>query len=146
MVGLISFALDALDSGGSLLVDELDASLHPLLIAEALQIFQERRSNRKGAQLIFSTHDVTLLDNSFERFRLSRGQVWLTEKDEEGSSQLTPLSDYRPRKGEDLARGYLQGRYGGTPRVAAKSSSHYVSEESQRVGRSQVIQVSGRGG
>lgn len=122
-LAFVSYALDALESGGALLVDELDASLHPLLIAEALNMFQDKKSNRSGAQLIFTTHDVTLLDNSFERFRLSRGQVWLAEKGDDGSSSLTPLSDYRPRKGEDLARGYLQGRYGGTPRVPAGSAS-----------------------
>lgn len=126
-LSFVSYALNALDEGGALLVDELDASLHPLLLAEALHLFQDRRSNKSGAQLIFTTHDVTMLNNTFERFNLSRGQVWLTEKDDRGASSLTPLSDYRPRKGEDLARGYLQGRYGGTPRLAPKTSSQLSS-------------------
>jgi uncharacterized protein len=119
-LNFISYALDALEHGGALLVDELDASLHPILVAEAMHMFQSENENKLGAQLIFTTHDVTLLDNSFERFKLSRGQIWLTEKGDDGASTLTPLSDYRPRKGEDLARGYLQGRYGGTPRVAPR--------------------------
>jgi len=121
-LAFVSYALDALDNGGALLVDELDASLHPVLIAEALQLFQNRRSNRFGAQLVFTTHDVTILGNTLERLKLARGQIWLTEKGEDGSSSLTPLSDYRPRKGEDLERGYLQGRYGGTPQVASSSA------------------------
>lgn len=125
-LSFVSHALDALEIGGVLLVDELDASLHPLLIAEALQLFQSRRTNQYGAQLVFTTHDVTLLSNSLERLSLSRGQVWLVEKSDHGASTLTPLSDYRPRKGEDLARGYLQGRYGGTPRILPATAGDLV--------------------
>lgn len=117
-LSFVSHALDALDRGATLLVDELDASLHPLLLSKALGLFQSQKTNRFGAQLIFTTHDVTLLSQSLDNYKLSRGQVWLTEKGDDGSSSLVPLSDYRPRKGEDLARGYLQGRYGGTPRIA----------------------------
>lgn len=127
-LSFVTYALEALELGGVLLVDELDASLHPLLIAEALRMFQSRKTNRHGAQLIFTTHDVTLLGNSFERIQLSRGQIWLTEKDNRGVSSLTPLSEYRPRKGEDLGRGYLQGRYGGTPRVIAGAASEVAAQ------------------
>jgi predicted ATPase len=123
-LNFVSYALDALERGGALLVDELDASLHPILVAEAMHLFQSNNENKLGAQLIFTTHDVTLLDNSFERFKLSRGQIWLTEKGDDGASTLTPLSDYRPRKGEDLARGYLQGRYGGTPRLPPRITAN----------------------
>lgn len=122
-LSFVAYALEMLENGGVLLVDELDASLHPILVAEAIKMFQEPRLNPRGAQLIFTTHDVTLLGNSFERIELSRGQIWLTEKTDAGASSLTPLSDFRPRKGEDLGRGYLQGRYGGTPRVIAGSAS-----------------------
>ncbi|WP_185996258.1 AAA family ATPase [Nocardioides campestrisoli] len=132
-LSFVSYALDALEHGGVLLVDELDASLHPLLIAEALQLFQSPRTNRHGAQLVFTTHDVTLLSNSLERLSLSRGQVWLVEKSEHGASTLTPLSDYRPRKGEDLARGYLQGRYGGTPRILPADAGDVVVGNERRV-------------
>lgn len=126
-LAFVTYALDALDTGGVLLVDELDASLHPLLIAEALKMFQTEKTNPRGAQLIFTTHDVTLLGNWFDRIQLSRGQIWLTEKDDRGVSSLTPLSDFRPRKGEDLGRGYLQGRYGGTPRVMSGAARDAVA-------------------
>lgn len=126
-LSFILSALEALDKGRILLVDELDVSLHPILLAEALRMFQSRKSNRHGAQLIFTTHDVTLLGGQnldLDRYRLSRGQVWLTEKEANGSSTLTPLAEYRPRKGEDLTKGYMQGRYGGTPRVSSVSRSN----------------------
>lgn len=133
-LAFVTYALDALETGGVLLVDELDASLHPILIAEALQLFQSRRTNPRGAQLVFTTHDVTLLSNSLDRLKLSRGQVWLVEKNEHGASGLTPLSDYRPRKGEDLARGYLQGRYGGTPRVLPSTAGDVLVADRGRDG------------
>lgn len=116
------YALDALEVGGTLVVDELDLSLHPILVKEAIGLFQNRRTNLRHAQLIFSTHDATLLGRTQEGLDLSRGQIWFAEKDELGRSSLSPLSDFRPRKGEDLERGYLQGRYGGTPRVPEVAS------------------------
>ncbi|WP_328813589.1 AAA family ATPase [Rhodococcus sp. NBC_00297] len=112
-----TYALDALENGSVLLVDELDASLHPILLREAIELFQST-ANTRGAQLIFTTHDVTLLGRDLDGHSLSRGQIWMVEKNSGGDSTLVPLSDYKPRKGEDLARGYLQGRYGGTPRIA----------------------------
>lgn len=111
------YALDALDVGGCLMVDELDLSLHPILVREAIGLFQDKRTNKRHAQLIFSTHDVTLLGRTDVALDLSRGQIWFTEKDDAGRSTLSALADFRPRKGEDLEKGYLQGRYGGTPRV-----------------------------
>ncbi len=117
-LSLLVYALDALDLGGTLVVDELDLSLHPILVKEAIGLFQRRQTNANHAQLIFSTHDATLLGRTQDGLDLSRGQIWFAEKDDRGRSSLTSLSDYRPRKGEDLEKGYLQGRYGGTPRIA----------------------------
>ena len=107
--------LKALEWGAAVVVDELDASLHPALMAEILRLFGDRRSNKLGAQLIFTTHDTWTLGRAGEH-ELSRGQIWFVEKDIAGSSVLTPLSEFRPRKGENIQRGYLQGRYGGVPR------------------------------
>jgi len=120
---LIAYALAALDAGGSLLVDELDASMHPLLMREILRLFSNVETNPNGAQLIFTTHDTTALGTMVGNQPLSRGQIWFTEKDREGSSRLTPLTDYRPRKGENIERGYLQGRYGGTPCIRSFETS-----------------------
>jgi len=108
---LLAPVLKALDRGGVLCVDELDASLHPLLALEIVRNFTEKKLNPQGAQLIFNTHDTNLLDSSL----LRRDQVWFTEKDSSGSTHLYPLSDFRPRKDENLKRGYLQGRYGAIP-------------------------------
>lgn len=102
--------LRALDSGATVCIDELDRSLHPHITRFLVSFFQHSR-NRKNAQLIFSTHDVTLMDASL----LRRDQIWFIEKSSKSSSRLYPLIDYSPRKGEALERGYLKGRYGAVP-------------------------------
>lgn len=108
-------ALDALASGSPLLVDELEASLHPLLSQKLVEAFHDPRQNPHNAQLLFTTHDTTLLGSLLGSEPLRRDQVWLTEKDDEGATRLYPLTDFRPRKEENLERGYLQGRYGAIP-------------------------------
>ena len=113
-VGLIGPVLDALDRGDALLVDELDASLHPHLVQSLVSLFQDPHTNPRCAQLIFNSHDVTVLGDSEAR-GLERDQIWLTEKDLSGATKLIQLADYRPRRDEALQRRYLQGRYGGVP-------------------------------
>jgi uncharacterized protein len=103
--------LKVLTEGAVLCVDELDASLHPLLASQIIQLFNNPSTNRKGAQLIFNTHDATLLN----RANLRRDQIWFTEKSSDGSSHLYPLTDFKPRQNENLENGYLQGRYGAIP-------------------------------
>lgn len=102
---------DILQKGQLLIVDELDRSLHALLVRHLIGMFQDPEVNTGGAQLIFTTHDTTLLDGDL----LRRDQIWLTEKDADQSSRLYPLSDFSPRKNEAIERGYLGGRYGGVP-------------------------------
>jgi hypothetical protein len=109
--GLLGPAFAALDRGGTLCVDELDSSLHPLLALELIRLFNNDGRNKRGAQLIFNTHDTNLLDPSV----LRRDQVWFTEKDTCGSTHLYALTDFKPRSAENLQRGYLQGRYGAIP-------------------------------
>lgn len=111
LLGLLGPALNVIEHGGTLVVDELDASLHPLLALELVQLFGDNSRNPKNAQLIFNTHDTNLLDRRF----LRRDQIWFCEKDKDGSTRIYPLSDFRPRKLENLERGYLQGRYGAVP-------------------------------
>ena len=97
-----------------IVVDELDASLHPVISGQLVEIFQDPATNRHCAQLIFTTHDTSLLDH------LNRDEVWLTSKRGDGSTELTPLSDFRSttvRRSTNLERGYLQGRFGGVPVV-----------------------------
>lgn len=107
--------LQVLRRGGVLVVDELDASLHPELAAETIRMFYDRRLNTRNAQLLFSSHDVTMLSTSFGSPLLNRDQVWFTEKDDGGATQLYPLAELKPRKGENIERGYLAGRYGAVP-------------------------------
>ncbi|WP_344922279.1 ATP-binding protein [Streptosporangium oxazolinicum] len=111
--------LAVLDQGSVLLVDELDSSLHPALAAEVVRVFQDPVSNPRGAQLIFTTHDATLLGNAVLDHPLGRDQVWITAKKHSGETELYPLTEAKPRKEENLERGYLRGRYGGVPRVTA---------------------------
>lgn len=104
--------LDILHKGLTLLVDELDNSLHTLLVQSLVRLFHRPEVNTGGAQLVFTTHDTSLLD-AYGLFR--RDQIWFVEKHPDQSSLLYPLLDFSPRKNEALERGYLQGRYGGLP-------------------------------
>jgi hypothetical protein len=103
--------LDVLNNGFVLFVDELDTSLHPHLVRFLLNLFHNPETNRHNAQLVFTTHDTTVLDQTLMR----RDQVWFVAKDDENATSLYPLSDYKPRKGEALQKGYLYGRYGALP-------------------------------
>jgi len=108
----------AITKGITLLVDEIETSLHPHLVRELIQFIQSPKLKRKRAQLIFVTHDTTLLDP--ELFR--RDQIWFTEKDKGGGTQLYSMSDYKerkPRKGEAMQKNYLSGRYGAIPIIEA---------------------------
>ena len=98
-----------------LLVDELEASLHPLLGSAIVRMFNSPKTNPANAQLLFTTHDTNLLGTTLGEPPLHRNQVWFTEKDREGATALYPLTDYKPRNVENLERGYLQGRYGAIP-------------------------------
>ncbi len=109
--------LQAVSTGMTVVIDELEARLHPLLTRELVKFFQNV-GNKASAQLIFATHDTTLLDPEL----LRRDQVWFTEKDEKGASHLYSMLDYKEhkaRKGEAMQKGYLAGRYGAVPILKA---------------------------
>lgn len=89
MLGLIPELLAAFEKGGLIVVDELDASLHPVISGQLVELFQDPSTNRHGAQIIFTTNDTSLLG------RLNRDEVWLTSKRHDGSTELAALSDYR---------------------------------------------------
>lgn len=111
LYGLIAPVLDCLRDGRVLVVDELDSSLHTLLVRRLITMFQTPELNPNGAQLIFSTHDTSLLDHTLFR----RDQIWFTDKDADQATRLYPLTDFSPRKQEAWERGYLAGRYGAVP-------------------------------
>ncbi|WP_419917880.1 AAA family ATPase [Candidatus Poriferisocius sp.] len=113
--GLIGPVVQALESGSVLCTDELDASLHPALVAELVRLFQDPETNPQHAQLMFNSHDPTLLGNTVDDRLMGRDQVWFTEKVNEGSTRLYPLTDLEPRKQEAIGKRYLEGRYGATP-------------------------------
>ena len=104
--------LDILRKGLTLVIDELDTSLQTLLVRELVRLFHRPEVNVAGAQLVFTTHDTSLL-NAPDLFR--RDQIWFVEKDRDQASELVSLSEFSPRKNEALERGYLIGRYGGIP-------------------------------
>lgn len=104
--------IQALEMGGVLIVDEIEASLHPLLTRHLIETIQDKSVNRNQAQLIFTTHDVGLLDQNL----LRRDQIWFAQKDEKtAETEIYALTDFSPRKSENISRGYLQGRYGAIP-------------------------------
>ncbi len=111
LYALAAPVLDVLKNGRLLIVDELDSSLHPLLVRRLVNMFHNPELNSHCAQLLFSTHDTSLLDRNVFR----RDQIWFTEKDRDQATRLYPLSDFGPRETEAWEKGYLIGRYGAVP-------------------------------
>lgn len=117
-LGLIGPVIDALEHGSVLLADELDASLHPVLVERLVRLFQDPTTNPRRAQLIANAHDVHLVDGTGTDRIIGRDQVWFTEKKADGSTSLYPLLDFSPRRDESVGRRYLGGMYGATPIVS----------------------------
>ncbi len=104
--------LDVLQNGCVLVVDELSNNLHPKLVRYMVEMFHRSVSNPHNAQLIFTTHETSILNQDVFR----RDQIWFTQKDKFNATILYPLTDFSPRKGvENLEKGYLLGRYGALP-------------------------------
>lgn len=118
----------ALAEGAVCVFDEIDSSLHPEIVRYLVSMFTDPVTNSRGAQLIFTTHDVSLLNSVDGDHPLLREHVWLVDKDPHGASSLYPLTDFGVRKEENLMRGYLTGRYGAFPRVSSRPSAVGVSE------------------
>jgi predicted ATPase len=111
---LIGPVLNALKAGSLLLFDELDASLHPTLSMQLIRLFHDPATNPAGAQLVFTSHDTSLLNY------LNRDEVWLTEKTEGGATRLGALAEFageRVRRSQNLEKAYLHGRFGALPDV-----------------------------
>ena len=116
MFYLYNFIMEALEDGSCLFIDELDAKLHPLLTRYIINLFHDKEKNTGNGQLIYSTHDTTNLNK--DTFR--RDEIWFTEKDEYGVSELFSLSDYKidnmkVRNDATYNKDYLTGRYGAIP-------------------------------
>lgn len=107
--------IKALDQGSLLIVDELDARIHPNLTRRIISLFNSPEANPHGAQLLFTLHDATILNEHI----LRRDQIWFTEKDTFGASRLFPLSDFKVRANAPFVKDYLTGRYGATPVIGS---------------------------
>ena len=110
-LSLFAFAgpwLDVLKNDYVLVVDEIDTSLHPLVVHHLVRLLN---SHKGRAQLVFTTHDTTLLSQRI----LRPDQIWFVEKDKGDSTHLYSLADFSPRENEAIEKGYLNGRYGAIP-------------------------------
>jgi uncharacterized protein len=110
--------VDTLNNGKVLIFDELDARLHPLISLAIVQLFNSNKTNPNNAQLIFMTHDTNLLSNKLFR----RDQVWFTEKNRYGATDLYSLAEYKVRNDASFESDYIKGRYGAIPYVGNLSS------------------------
>lgn len=105
---------EVIGKGKTMVIDELDRSLHPFLVKFLVELFHNPVLNKKNAQLIFTTHDTTLL--SLDTFR--RDQIYFVEKDPHtAATELYSLDEFSVRKSENIEKGYLLGRYGAVPYV-----------------------------
>ena len=118
--------IDALDNGKRVVIDELDSRLHPLLVKRIVALFNDAQTNPKGAQLLFTAHDTYLLSAGLFR----RDQVWFTQKDNFGATELYSLAEYKVRSTSPFERDYLLGKYGATPLIGDMESVFNTSKQS----------------
>ena len=114
MFALSAPIIDTLENVKILFLDEIDASLHPLLCQYLISVFNSKKGNPSNAQLIFTTHDISLLKEEL----LRRDQIYFTEKNKKGATVLFSLSDISERKGVDFAKRYMEGRYNALPYIS----------------------------
>jgi uncharacterized protein len=112
---LVAFSINmALETGSSIIFDELGSSVHSNLTREIIKLFQNPKTNPKNAQLIFSSHDSTLQRNNL----LRRDQIWFTQKRLDQSTELYSLSDFKERNDLAIDKAYLDGRFGAIPFIS----------------------------
>lgn len=117
--------IDALDNGKRLIIDEFDSKMHPLLTCRIIALFNSKETNPKNAQLIFTTHDTNLLSASIFR----RDQIWFTQKDRFGATELYSLAEYKVRNDASFEKDYLSGKYGAIPIMGDLTRLFNVHEE-----------------
>lgn len=120
---IIGAVIKTLINGEVLIIDELNARLHPLLTRHIVKTFNSLEGNPNKAQLIFTTHDTNLLDREI----LRRDQIYFTEKDQFGASHLFSLVEYKPRNDEAYEKNYIKGKYGAIPFVGGLDDSLIAS-------------------
>lgn len=119
LFGLMPFIADSLLSGATLVIDELDAKIHPVLLRHIIMVFNDMSINKKKAQLIFTSHDLSTMNS--EVFR--RDEIWFVAKGNAQNSQLYSLVEFKNAKGESVRKDakfdkqYLEGKYGADPHL-----------------------------
>ena len=117
LFGLLPFIAKSLLKGTTLVIDELDAKIHPVLLKYLIMTFSNMEKNKKGAQLIFTSHDLSTMNN--EVFR--RDEIWFVAKGNRQNSKLYSLVEFKNKKGESVRKDakfdkqYLEGKYGADP-------------------------------
>lgn len=106
--------IDALDNGKRLVIDEFDSKMHPLLTCRIIALFNSKATNPHNAQLVFTTHDTNLLSSNIFR----RDQIWFTQKDRYGATELYSLAEYKVRNDASFEKDYLSGKYGAIPIIS----------------------------
>lgn len=105
--------LDVLEKGFVLVVDDLNSGLHPHAFLHLIAKFDDPKSNKRDAQIIFTTHETSITENE----GICRDQIWMVEKDKNMAARLIPVSDFIDNGKRPFRKGYLQGRYGAVPRI-----------------------------
>jgi len=119
-MALASAIEKTLSTGGILIVDEIEKEMHPLLVEYIVARYQSKKSNKTGAQIVFTTHNTELLNMEV----LRRDQVYFVDKDNKtGVSVLYNITEFSPHPDENIRKGYLVGKYGATPKFVARIES-----------------------
>ena len=117
LFGLLPFIADSLVSGTTLVIDELDAKIHPVLLRHMIMLFNNMKINQHGAQLIFTSHDLSTMNSDVFR----RDEIWFVAKGNRQNSKLYSLVEFKNEKGESVRKDakfdkqYLEGKYGADP-------------------------------
>lgn len=117
LFGLLPFIARSLVVGTTLVIDELDAKIHPILLRYVIMLFNNMEINKNGAQLIFTSHDLSTMNNDIFR----RDEIWFVAKGKEQNSKLYSLVEFKNKKGESVRmdakydKQYLEGKYGADP-------------------------------
>lgn len=134
-LAFLSVALRTLKNGRVMLVDEIERSLHPVLVKGLISLFTNIQTNPHQAQLIFTSHDVTLITSGCGGDgALNRNQLWFTRKGKDGASSLCPVTAFSPRPDENLGKNYLNGVYEVLPVISLRQSfAELIKEDDAQV-------------
>ena len=129
LIRLLQPFIDALENGGVIVLDEMDASLHFEIVVSLIRIFNNKELNKKGAQLIFNTHNPIYLNGEL----LRHDQIVMVEKNKDTlTSNIYALSDYKLRPEERILKNYLAGKYGALPHMDLEIAFKHILEREEK--------------